>query len=630
MAHKERERAPRAPSKKPCRFFHQNDCFRGDKCHMVHVAKNTLAACQTHLFWLEDPWSRPACEWGEDCTFPHPKPEGPEDPGLLRTNVALQTESSQLSRVRAYASGVLGKDGEASDTGTARSGTSRYRQKLALLEARDPQEFSRRCVSDPSLCRSLLRVYLLGGGLCTSLEDVGKAVSKAVAEGKYPGGRPPPGTEDNTTTTPTDAVAGGATPPPPPPLCVRVQALPKVMEMQLIDEETTFWDDNFPNLSRERQAGAFTHVLSLVFARGAFLWGLAQAATHGRSIIDNNNENTAVCRAYYKIKEVTSRADLSFSEDWTAIDIGAAPGGWTSFLASKCRRVLSVDPAELDPAVLALPNVVHVQKLIEAAKGTLLDLLAEDAPAHERESRGGEGEERDDGGGRTHDGWLSGGGSFTPEASSLGSRLTPGGPVASAGSADTAGEASSTGANGRPTAPGKSQGAELLVSDMNAEPAVVADVLLSAMSAGLARPGALLVATFKDFCGRRKRMKDEVALAVERLRVGAAVVGGGVSGVEEGDGGPAAAPCGGGPPNAGTSGNDADGGLEAGNGLSHVGTPPEGRVARAACEKEGAEGWWRLEGIETMKLLAGGRAEVTIVARVAQGTGVTNGGDGGR
>ncbi|CAN0380229.1 unnamed protein product, partial [Hapterophycus canaliculatus] len=42
------------------------------------------------------------------------------------------------------------------------------------------------------------------------------------------------------------------------------------------------------------------------------------------------------------------------------IDIGSAPGGWTSFLASKCRRVLSVDPAELDPAILALPNVVHV------------------------------------------------------------------------------------------------------------------------------------------------------------------------------------------------------------------------------------------------------------------------------
>ncbi|CAB1104197.1 unnamed protein product [Ectocarpus sp. CCAP 1310/34] len=315
----------------------------------------------------------------------------------------------------------------------------------------------------------------------------------------------------------------------------------------------------------------------------------------------------------------------------TQIDIGAAPGGWTSFLASKCRRVLSVDPAELDPAVLALPNVVHVQQLIEAAEGTLHELLAEDAPTHERECGCGEGEERDDGGGRTHDGRNSGGGSSTPEQSSLASRLTPGGPVASAGSADTADEASSMGANGRPAAPGKRGGAELVVSDMNAEPAVVADVLLSAMSAGLARPGALLVATFKDFCGRRKRMKDEVAVAVERLRVGTAIVDGGASGVGEGDGAPAPAPCGGGPPNAETSGNDADEGLEPGNGLSHAGTPPEGRVAGVACEKEGAgeEGWWRLEEIETMKLLAGGRAEVTIVARVAHGTEVANGGDGG-
>ena len=54
--------------------------------------------------------------------------------------------------------------------------TTRYKQKLALFEARDPADFSRRCVADPSLCRSVLRVYILGGGLCTSLEDVGKAV----------------------------------------------------------------------------------------------------------------------------------------------------------------------------------------------------------------------------------------------------------------------------------------------------------------------------------------------------------------------------------------------------------------------------------------------------------------------
>lgn len=35
-------------------------------------------------------------------------------------------------------------------------------------------------MSDPSLCRSLLRVYLLGGGISTSLEEAGKAVSPAL------------------------------------------------------------------------------------------------------------------------------------------------------------------------------------------------------------------------------------------------------------------------------------------------------------------------------------------------------------------------------------------------------------------------------------------------------------------
>lgn len=57
------------------------------------------------------------------------------------------------------------------------------------------------------------------------------------------------------------------------------------MELQLIDEDSTFWGDNFPNLERERQAGAFTHVLSVVFARGSYLWGLAEAVTHGRRCV---------------------------------------------------------------------------------------------------------------------------------------------------------------------------------------------------------------------------------------------------------------------------------------------------------------------------------------------------------
>ena len=84
-----------------------------------------MAPCQAHHFWMEDPWTRPPCEWGVKCPRSHLSCSGPGESELLRTNVALQTENSQLARVRAYAGGVLGAGGAASDMGIARSGTSR-------------------------------------------------------------------------------------------------------------------------------------------------------------------------------------------------------------------------------------------------------------------------------------------------------------------------------------------------------------------------------------------------------------------------------------------------------------------------------------------------------------------------
>lgn len=85
-----------------------------------------LDPCQTHALWLEDPWNRPSCPWGEGCSRPHSAWDGPKDPELRRTNIALQTESAQLLRAKEYASKVAGAGGRARLTGTARSGTSRY------------------------------------------------------------------------------------------------------------------------------------------------------------------------------------------------------------------------------------------------------------------------------------------------------------------------------------------------------------------------------------------------------------------------------------------------------------------------------------------------------------------------
>lgn len=45
-----------------------------------------------------------------------------------------------------------------------------------------------------------------------------------------------------------------------------------------------------------------------------------------------------------------------------AIDIGACPGGWTTYLSDCCGcSVIAVDPAQLDPSVTARPGVYQIK-----------------------------------------------------------------------------------------------------------------------------------------------------------------------------------------------------------------------------------------------------------------------------
>lgn len=48
-----------------------------------------------------------------------------------------------------------------------------------------------------------------------------------------------------------------------------------------------------------------------------------------------------------------------------ALDLGAAPGGWSKVLSRHVERVYAVDPASLDEKVLALGNVTHIPKKLE-------------------------------------------------------------------------------------------------------------------------------------------------------------------------------------------------------------------------------------------------------------------------
>lgn len=57
-----------------------------------------------------------------------------------------------------------------------------------------------------------------------------------------------------------------------------------------------------------------------------------------------------------------------------ALDCGASPGGWTSYLAGemKCARIYSGDPGELSKNVRDMDRVRHMQMRIDGAFDLLL------------------------------------------------------------------------------------------------------------------------------------------------------------------------------------------------------------------------------------------------------------------
>ena len=70
---------------------------------------------------------------------------------------------------------------------------------------------------------------------------------------------------------------------------------------------------------------------------------------------------TKVSRAEFKLIEALRKFRLKLPKKGHALDLGAAPGGWTRVLADAGMQVVAVDPAELDEVVANHPNVKHVK-----------------------------------------------------------------------------------------------------------------------------------------------------------------------------------------------------------------------------------------------------------------------------
>jgi 23S rRNA (cytidine2498-2'-O)-methyltransferase len=69
-----------------------------------------------------------------------------------------------------------------------------------------------------------------------------------------------------------------------------------------------------------------------------------------------------ISRAYWKIKEALAWSRLPIRRGDRCAEIGSAPGGACQALLESGLEVLGIDPAEMDPELLAQPGLTHVKK----------------------------------------------------------------------------------------------------------------------------------------------------------------------------------------------------------------------------------------------------------------------------
>lgn len=109
------------------------------------------------------------------------------------------------------------------------------------------------------------------------------------------------------------------------------------------------------------QDRAYLGVSDVAFNRSAWAGGAHRFA----------REQGQLSRAEFKLLEAQSVFDFEFPSRGQALDLGAAPGGWTRILRRSGLSVVAVDPAELHPTLVRDSEVRHLQTLAQRYLPTL-------------------------------------------------------------------------------------------------------------------------------------------------------------------------------------------------------------------------------------------------------------------
>ena len=202
---------------------------------------------------------------------------------------------------------------------------------IALLAARcdsvaDAATVAAALVADENLAYPLRKAFVVEEATHDTLDEAAAALAAAL----------------DTAAAPAVATAGGSR------AAVRLQVWPKTLQGPLLatlPSDPAGWE-----LSPQTAGGLVASVVCL--ASGVYKVGVSAADTNAANSEKRNhgevggNIESQICRAFYKLREAVQVAavDERFTfKGAMAIDAGAAPGGWTKYLAGDrgCSRVSS-------------------------------------------------------------------------------------------------------------------------------------------------------------------------------------------------------------------------------------------------------------------------------------------------
>ncbi|MFC7680035.1 SAM-dependent methyltransferase [Paenibacillus sp. GCM10028914] len=107
-------------------------------------------------------------------------------------------------------------------------------------------------------------------------------------------------------------------------------------------------------------------IISLFVAKDTWYVGVSRPESNlsdwNGGAIRFQREEGQISRAKFKLLEAEKQFEIPFSSFRHALDIGAAPGGWSSFLLERGLQVTAVDPAKMHESLLDHPNLKIVNK----------------------------------------------------------------------------------------------------------------------------------------------------------------------------------------------------------------------------------------------------------------------------